>query len=71
VELICWMAASSEFFVIVPTKLPIPEYGAIEPNLIVSLAPARLDEPLDPLEHAASTGEATAPTPATIPQRNT
>src|SRR4051794_16237804 len=68
-ELICWTAASSELRVMLPTNEPTPEYGAMTPNLIVSLAPACFFEP-DPLEQAASTGDATAPRPATIPHRN-
>src|SRR5947209_4638848 len=58
VELICWTAASRELWVILPTKEPTPENGATTPNLMVSLAPERL---LDPLEQAANTGAATAP----------
>src|SRR4051812_20628191 len=69
-ELICWTAASSELWVMLPTNEPMPENGAITPNLIVSLAPAFFVES-DLFEHAASTGEAAALRPATIPHRNT
>src|SRR3954447_25466394 len=68
-ELTCCTAASREFFVIVPTKPPTPENGAITPTLMVSPAPARLGELPD--EHAANTGAAAVLRPAIMPHRKT
>src|SRR5437588_4510697 len=69
VEFTSRTAASRELWVMVPTKAPMPEKGDTTPTLIVSLAPPRRLDP--PLEQAARTGAEAAPSPATIPHRNT